>query len=278
LVILATTSVMMLFVAFLFLRNQLRPVLRLAKAAEAFGKGRMIPLRISGASEVRAAGAAFLDMRARIERQIESRTLMLSGVSHDLRTPLTRLKLGLAMLDGPERAELERDVDDMRRMIDGFLDFARAEATEEEAEAVDPVELAVRVIDDMRKVKPGASLFQVEGQGMATLRRSAVERALGNLLSNALSYGQNATLSLHILERSVRYTVEDDGPGIAEELREEAIKPFVRLVPGRNQDNAPGVGLGLAICADIARSHGGSLRLGRSERMGGLKAELLLAR
>ncbi|MCX8507697.1 MAG: ATP-binding protein, partial [Rhodobacteraceae bacterium] len=273
------TSLMMTLISFLFLRNQVRPIRRLAAAAEAFGRGRTVPFRISGASEVRAAGAAFLDMRARIERQMEQRTLMLSGVSHDLRTPLTRLRLGLAMLgESEEIAALERDLDDMRRMIDGFLTFARAEAEEEEAQEIDPADLARQVVEDARRAGGDVTLGLIEGQGRAILHPMAVRRALGNLVSNAVTYGSRAALSVTILEKSVRFTVEDDGPGIPEASREEAIKPFTRLVPARNQDKSPGVGLGLAITADIARSHGGQLRLGDSAQMGGLKAELLLSR
>jgi two-component system osmolarity sensor histidine kinase EnvZ len=279
LVYLVVTGLMMMLVAFIFLRNQLRPIRRLAAAAEAFGKGRVVPYRPAGAVEVRAAGAAFLDMRARIERQMEQRTTLLSGVSHDLRTPLTRLKLGLAMLgEGPEVAALERDVEDMRKMLDAFLAFARSDATDEAAAPVDPVALARALVEDARRAGARAVLRSVEGEGRATLREGAVRRALDNLLSNAVTYGKRAELSVAILEKSVRYTVEDDGPGIPEDRRDEALKPFTRLEPARNQDRGTGVGLGLAITADIARSHGGSLRLGVSERLGGLKAELVLAR
>ncbi|HQY42607.1 MAG TPA: ATP-binding protein [Paracoccaceae bacterium] len=279
LVYMLATGFLMTVVAFLFLRNQLRPIRRLAQAAEAFGKGRSVPYRLAGASEVRAAGAAFLDMRARIERQMEQRTQMLSGVSHDLRTPLTRLKLGLAMLgEGDEVAALERDVEDMRRMLDGFLAFARSDAQEGEAEETDPVTLARLAVEDARRMGRQVNLMAIEGEGRAVWRAGAVRRALDNLIGNAVTYATQAELSVTILERSVRFTVEDDGPGIPEDKREEAVKPFTRLVPGRNQDRGGGVGLGLAITADIARSHGGSLRLGTSERLGGLKAELVLAR
>lgn len=279
LVILLGISGMMAIISFIFLRNQLRPIRRLANAAEAFGRGRSVPYRISGASEVRAAGAAFLDMRARIERQREQRTLMLSGVSHDLRTPLTRLRLGLAMLgDSEEIAALERDVDDMRRMIDGFLAFARTDALEEEPVILDPSDLARQAVEDARRAGGNVVLGTVEGQGKATMRPMAVRRALDNLIGNGVTYGNSVCLSVTILEKSVRFTVEDDGPGIPEASREEALKPFTRLVPGRNQGKTPGVGLGLAITADIARSHGGQLRLGESARMGGLKAELVLSR
>ncbi len=279
LVILLGISGMMSIISFIFLRNQLRPIRRLANAAEAFGRGRNVPYRISGASEVRAAGAAFLDMRARIERQMEQRTLMLSGVSHDLRTPLTRLRLGLAMLgDGEEIVALERDVDDMRRMIDGFLAFARTDALEEEPVLLDPADLARQAVEDARRAGGNVVLGAVEGLGKATMRPMAVRRALDNLISNGVTYGKSVSLSAAILEKSVRFTVEDDGPGIPEASRDEAMKPFTRLVPGRNQGKTPGVGLGLAITADIARSHGGQLRLGDSTRMGGLKAELVLSR
>ena len=279
LVYMLATGLLMTVVAFLFLRNQLRPIRRLAQAAEAFGRGRNLSYKPSGAVEVRAAGAAFLDMRARIERQIEQRTLMLSGVSHDLRTPLTRLRLGLAMLgEGEDVAALERDVDDMRRMLDGFLAFARSSALEGEAVETDPVELVDQAVEDAQRAGQAVVIGAVEGQGTALWRVPAIRRAIDNLIGNAVTYGTHAEISVAVLERSVRLTVEDDGPGIPEEMRAEAVKPFARLAPARNQDRSSGVGLGLAITADIARSHGGSLRLGQSERLGGLKAELVLAR
>ena len=279
LVLLVATGLMMTIIAFLFLRNQLRPIRRLAQVAEAFGKGRTLPYRLAGASEVRAAGAAFIDMRLRIERQIEQRTLLLSGVSHDLRTPLTRLKLGLAMLEEtPEVTALERDVEDMRRMLDGFLAFSRGDAQDEAAVMLDPVELLGQAVEDARRGGAAVALISVEGAGRATMRSGAVRRAIDNLISNAVTYGKRAEASVTILDRSVRFTIEDDGPGIPESRRDEAVRPFTRLEPARNQDRSSGVGLGLAVTADIARSHGGTLRLGDSERLGGLKAELILAR
>lgn len=277
LVLMIFTSILMTLIAYLFLKNQLRPITRLAAAAEEFGKGRVVPYRPRGAAEVRAAGLSFLEMRARIERQIEQRTLMLSGVSHDLRTPLTRLKLGLAMLDeGAEVAELRQDVEDMERLLDGFLAFARGDALEE-AVAIEPATLVARVVEKANRAG-GAVALPEAAAGEAKLRPSAVERAVENLVGNAVRYGRRVEVRLGLSERQVRIVVEDDGPGIPPERREEALKPFARLDAARNQDRGGGVGLGLSIAADVARSHGGSLRLGESEALGGLKAELVLAR
>ncbi|PTE20004.1 two-component sensor histidine kinase [Cereibacter changlensis JA139] len=278
LVLMIFTSILMTLIAYLFLSNQLRPIKRLADAAEAFGKGRHIPYRPRGAQEVRAAGSAFLDMRARIERQIEQRTLMLSGVSHDLRTPLTRLKLGLSMLSDPEEAEdLLRDVGDMERLVDEFLAFSRGDAVDA-AEDVDPVALVRRVVENGQRSGQAVTLHEAEGAAVMRLRPAAVTRALENLIGNAVRYGSRAEVSVNVTERAVRITVEDDGPGIPKQQRDEAIHPFTRLDRSRNPNKGGGVGLGLSIAMDIARSHGGSLRLGDSDRLGGLKAELVLAR
>ena len=233
-----------------------------------------------GANAVRAAGAAFLDMRARIERAIETRTMMLSGISHDLRTPLTRLKLGLSMLpEDDEVEELLRDVAEMEGMVDEFLSFARGDATEE-LEAADPVAIAARVVENAGR---GGGHVVLEdssaGQGGLTrLRPQAVARALENLVGNGLRHGKSVRVTVQISERQGLFSVEDDGPGIPAERREAALAPFARLDDARNRDHAKGVGLGLAIAADIARSHGGSLILGQSAELGGLRAELRLAR
>ena len=279
LVLMVLTSLLMTAIAFLFMRNQLRPIRRLAKAAEAFGKGRVVSYRPVGALEVRAAGNAFLDMRARIERQMEQRTLLLSGVSHDLRTPLTRLKLGLSMLsDEAEARDLRRDVDEMETLLASFLNFVREDARDEEPQPTDPVPLARAIVEDARRGGQNVSLSAVEGHGEALMRETAVRRALANLIGNAVRHGTRAELSLAISDRAVRFTVEDDGPGIPKDRREEAMRPFTRLDAARDPNRGGGVGLGLAITADIARSHGGTLRLGDSERLGGLRADLVLAR
>ncbi|MCL7466668.1 ATP-binding protein [Phaeovulum sp. NW3] len=282
-VLMLGTGLLMTLVAFLFLRNQLRPIRRLAIAAEAFGKGRALPYRPAGAQEVRAAGTAFLEMRARIERQIEQRTLMLSGISHDLRTPLTRLRLGLSMLpDDPETrdevAAMERDVAEMGRLVDAFLDFARDEATAGEPERIDPCAFVAHVVEDARRAGQPVSLTECPGPGLAliTVRPDALRRALENLFGNAVRYGTRAEVSVTLGPRSCRIVVEDDGPGIPADRREEALRPFTRLDPARNQNRGQGVGLGLSIAADILRGHGGSLRLGDSARLGGLRVELVL--
>lgn len=272
-------GVLMTVIAFIYLRNQLRPIKRLAEAAEAFGKGRTVPYRPSGALEVRAAGNAFLDMRARIERQIEQRTLLLSGVSHDLRTPLTRLKLNLSLLDSDERADMERDVEDMQRMLDGFLSFARGTG-ESDPEAVDPFDLVDRIISDSQRAGIPVTLARADGRGLGTvmLRPMATRRAVTNLIENAVRYGSRAEVSVLLTEKSLRIRVEDDGPGIPADRREDSVKPFTRLDSARNQNKASGVGLGLAIANDTARAHGGMLRLGDSEKLGGLRADIVIGR
>ncbi|MBF9050772.1 HAMP domain-containing protein [Roseobacter sp. HKCCD9010] len=278
LVLMVFTGLLMTGIAYFFLRNQLRPIRRLAKAADAFGKGRIVEYTPRGALEVRSAGRAFLDMRNRIEQQIEQRTMMLSGVSHDLRTPLTRMKLGLSLQEKTSDIEaLEQDVEEMQALLTTFLDFARADALDDPV-PTDPKALAERIVEDAARGGGEAELLAPEAVPLVDIRPQAVRRALGNLVSNAMRYGRRARVTLHVLDHAVRYTVEDDGPGIAPEDRAEALQPFVRLDAARNQDRGTGVGLGLAIANDIARSHGGTLRLSRSDALGGLRVDLVLAR
>lgn len=268
---------LMTVISYFYLRNQLRPITRLAEVAEAFGRGRHMPYRPAGATEVRAAGSAFLDMRARLERQIEQRTLMLSGVSHDLRTPLTRLRLSLAMIEEDEAEPMLRDVADMERLLDGFLAFARG-AREGEAALVDPIALVHQIVEDAQRMQVPVTLVEVQGDGVIALRADNIRRAVENLINNAVRYGSRAEVSVVMTEKSLRIRVEDDGPGIPPEGRGDALKPFTRLEPARNQNRGTGVGLGLSIVLDVARAHGGTLRLGESGRLGGLCADIVIAR
>ncbi|MEO9897616.1 MAG: ATP-binding protein [Paracoccaceae bacterium] len=270
-------SVLITVVALIYLRNQLRPIKRLAQASEAFGRGRHDPYTPAGATEVRAAGAAFVDMRQRIERQIETRTLMLSGVSHDLRTPLTRMRLELSLMDEDIAKPILHDVEAMQQMIDEFLNFTRS-AGEGTSESVDAIELAKSVVSEAQRAGQDVTLNILEGKGDVMLREGAMRRALDNLISNAVRYGGRAEVSVQVTDKSLRLRVEDPGPGIPEAQRAEAQKPFTRLDPSRNQDRGSGVGLGLAIATDIARAHGGVLRLGTSESLGGLRADIVIAR
>jgi two-component system, OmpR family, osmolarity sensor histidine kinase EnvZ len=280
-VIMMVMGTFLTFVAYSFLRNQLRPIKRLAHASSEYGKGRIVPYSPGGANEVRAAGTAFLDMRARIERQTQSRTMMLSGISHDLRTPLTRLRLGLSMVDDAEAEPMVRDVEDMERLIEAFLEYGRADAGDA-AEQVDVVDLVTRVVDDAQRGGQDVILLPLDpklNDVSVPLRPLAVRRALDNLIGNALRYGgTQAQVSVALTDRTLRITVEDDGPGIPADKREEAMRPFTRLDPARNQNKGTGVGLGLAIVADIARLHGGVLRLSDSPTLGGLRADIVMAR
>ncbi|MGB3243638.1 MAG: ATP-binding protein [Sulfitobacter sp.] len=272
-------GVLLSFIASIYLRNQLRPIKRLARAAEAFGRGRHHPYTPAGAVEVRAAGNAFVDMRTRIERHIEQRTLMLSGVSHDLRTPLTRMRLGLAMIDEEDAEPLLRDVDEMQGMLDEFLSFAKG-AGEGEPEAVPPHTFVAQIVSEAQRAGRDVVLLPPEGTGAGNvlLRKVAMRRAVDNLISNAVRYGAKAEVSVMLSDKTLRIRVEDDGPGIAEDRRSEATRPFTRLDAARNQDRGGGVGLGLAIVVDVARAHGGVLRLGESSKLGGLRADIVIAR
>ncbi|NHB77162.1 ATP-binding protein [Rhodobacter calidifons] len=275
-VLMLFTSILLTVIAYYFLRRQLRPITKLAEAAEAFGKGQTVRYRPRGALEVRAAGRAFLDMRARIERQIEQRTLMLSGVSHDLRTPLTRMRLALSLMpEDPEVAALQADVAQMERMVDEFLAFVRSDAVEQP----EPADAVALVGELAAQAGPAVRLVSVEGQAEPVdMRPLAIRRAVENLIGNALRHGRQVQLRLIFQDRSLRILVEDDGPGIPADRRDEALRPFARLEASRDPNQGGGVGLGLSIAADIARSHGGALRLSQSEALGGLKAELVIAR
>jgi len=264
------TSVILLAVAILFLRNQIRPILALADAAEAFGKGRDAPdYRPRGAREVRRAALAFIEMKRRVERTLEQRTTMLAGVSHDLRTLLTRFKLELALIeDSPEVDALRKDVDDMGRMIEAYLAFARGDLGEQ-AEPTDMAAfLEVLKTDAERNGHTATVVFH--GEPVVTVRPAAFKRCLANLVSNAARFAATIAITGHRDHRWLNVTIDDDGPGIPATMREEVFKPFLRLDDARNQDEG-GTGLGLAIARDIARSHGGDIMLSDSP-LGGLRA------
>jgi len=266
------TSLVLITVAVLFLRNQIRPILRLADAAEAFGKGRDEPgFRPRGAREVRRAAQAFLEMKARIERAMEQRTAMLAGVSHDLRTVLTRFKLELALIeDGPEVEAMRRDVDEMAQMLEAYIAFARGDSGEQ-AQPTDMAALLDELKQDAeRHGHVTAAVFH--GHPIVTARPAALKRCLGNLVSNASRFADKIAITGHRDHRYLTVTVDDDGPGIPPAQREEVFKPFLRLDDARNQDEG-GTGLGLAIARDIARSHGGDITLSESP-MGGLRASM----
>jgi len=264
------TTLVVLAIAIAFLRNQIRPIVRLADAAEAFGKGREAPnFRPRGAREVRRAAAAFLEMKGRVERAIEQRTTMLAGVSHDLRTVLTRFKLELALLgESPEIEAVKKDVDEMAAMLEAYLAFARGDTGEQSA----PTDMAAFLdelkVDSERHGHRASVTFH--GEPEVTVRPAAFKRCLANLVTNAGRFASTIAITGHRDHRWLTVTVDDDGPGIPANLRDDVFKPFLRLDDARNQDEG-GTGLGLAIARDIARSHGGDITLGDSP-LGGLRA------
>ncbi len=265
------TSLVLLVVAIIFMRNQIRPIRRLAVAADRMGKGLDIPasFKPEGAREVRQAAAAFIDMHERIRRQIQQRTAMLAGVSHDLRTPLTRMKLQIAMLDdSPDVRALKGDIADMERMIDAYLEFARGESGEASIRT-DLKDMLERVASGARR--QGAQVdLATSGDLSLQLRPVAFERGLNNLVGNARKYAEHIWISGARDDGHIVVTVDDNGPGLAESMFEEVFKPFVRGEPSRNPATG-GVGLGLPITRDIIHAHGGRIWLEKSPR-GGLRA------
>jgi two-component system osmolarity sensor histidine kinase EnvZ len=266
------TSLVLLAVAIGFLRNQIKPILRLADAAESFGKGRDVPnFRPRGAREVRRAAQAFIEMKNRVERTIEQRTAMLAGVSHDLRTVLTRFKLELELTKkSPETEAMKKDVDEMANMLEAYLSFARGDLGEKS----EPTDMAAFLeelkLDAERHGHKATVIFH--GPPVVTVRPAAFKRCLANLVSNAARFAKTIAITGHRDHRYLTITVDDDGSGIPAHMREEVFKPFLRLDDARNQDEG-GTGLGLAIARDIARSHGGDITLGDNP-LGGLRASV----
>ena len=270
------SSLVLLAVATVFLRNQVKSLRRLAAAADGFGKGRPVPFfKVEGAAEIRQAALAFMTMRDRIQRQIRQRTQMLAGVSHDLRTPLTRMKLAIELLgNDPAVPELKSDVAEMERMVNGYLDFARGEGTEE------PVETDISLLlEDVAAAtrREGTPLSVAAGpEYVMPVRPNALRRCLGNLIANARRYGSHIWLTGIVVADGIDILVDDDGPGIPAPDRGRVFRAFMRLDASRNPSTG-GVGLGLTIARDVARSHGGDVRLETSPQ-GGLRARVHLPR
>jgi two-component system osmolarity sensor histidine kinase EnvZ len=269
-------TLFLVVVSIIFIRNQVRPIEQLSDAMGRFGRGEDVGhFRVRGAREVRAAALAFFDMRQRIRRHIEQRSQLLAGVSHDLRTPLTRLKLQLALMaPTPETEAAQRDLAEMQETLDEYLAFAKGIADEAPAE-VDLSQLAEDIVVDSRRGGVDVT-FEAPGAVVTPGRARALKRCLANLIDNAASHGDTVVVTVDSDPESITVAVDDNGPGIPEDLYEEAFRPFSRLDETRSR-NQKGVGLGLAIARDVARSHGGDIILSPSP-LGGLRAMLRLPR
>ena len=263
------TSLLLFVVATLFLRIQVRSIATLAQVAEDFGKGINTPFKPYGSSEVRKAGIAFIKMKERIQKQISERTQMLAGVSHDLRTPLTRMRLQLAMLpESPDNKEFIDDIGEMEKMLDGYLAFVSGEEGEKNT-FIDMNELILSIINKFRNTKAMIRYSTNDQVSAIQGREQALKRAITNIISNAFTYGKNIAVALESNNNKMEITVDDDGPGIPADKREDVFKAFYRLDESRNKETG-GVGLGLSIARDIITSHGGKIELSDSE-LGGLR-------
>lgn len=261
-------------IAVIFMRNLVKPIRRLAEAADAFGKGRDVPdFKPSGAREVRQAAAAFLIMRERLQRQLQQRTEMLAGVSHDLRTPLARMKLEIAMLGNePGSKGLAGDVAEMEQMVEEYLAFARGEGTEQ-AVPVNLPELLEDVVESAQR-NGGNVTLKTKGSMRVTIRPNGFRRCLTNLIANAARFGTGVQLQAQRKPHFIEITVDDDGPGVPEDKREEVFRPFYGLDNARSESTG-GAGLGLTIARDVVRGHGGDIQLTDSP-MGGLRVLIRL--
>ncbi len=263
------SSLVLLLIAVIFLRKQIAPIVELANAAKSFGMGREVTeFRPRGATEVLEAGLAFVDMKSRIARHVEQRTAMLAGVSHDLRTILTRFKLELAFLgDGPKIKPLKEDVEEMQRMLEAYMAFVRGDGGEKS----ENVNLAQMFSSVASAVARGKSQVALDVQDVdVSIKPNAFRRLISNLLGNAVRHANHVKVKGGVENRLLTILVDDDGPGIPAENREDAFRPFVRLDNARNLDET-GTGLGLAIALDIAHAHGGEIKLDESPA-GGLRA------
>ena len=278
LVLMVILTIILGFLLLMVLRNQIKPIKTLASAAEAFGKGQSLSYKPTGSIEIRKAGSAFLEMKKRIERQIEQRTQMLSGVSHDLRTPLTRLKLALALKEEDDEAkEMLNDIQIMQNILDEFLEFSKNQHTEN-VTAVSLIALYEFLKNQNLNLKEKLEwrINLKNRERKVHLRQNNLSRALNNLIENADCYGSQIKVSIVEKQTRLLIHVEDNGPGIPTDKIKEAVKPFVRLDNSRNLNKPHGVGLGLSIASDLIKIHGGNLHLKKSKNLGGLKASLTL--
>lgn len=269
------TSLLLFLVAVLFLRIQVRSIADLAEAAEEFGKGvDNKKFKPYGSSEVRRAGIAFIKMKERIQRQISERTQMLAGVSHDLRTPLTRMKLQLAMLpdngdkNGLDKEEFLQDVNEMEKMLEGYLSFVSGEGGEPST-FVDMNEMILSILNKFRNSKALIRYSTNDQVSAIQGREQSLKRALTNVIGNAFNYGSTVSVALESNNNKLEVTVDDDGPGIPPDKREDVFKAFYRIEGSRNKETG-GVGLGLSIAKDVIVSHGGKIELTDSP-IGGLR-------
>ena len=268
------TSAFFFVCSLIFSKNQIRPIIRLARVAEQFGRGGKIGFfKPEGALEVRRASVAFLKMKDRIEKQIFQRTEFLTGVSHDLRTPLTRIKLTLAMCDDEGVREIEDDVNEMERMITSYLDFARGEGTEE-SKIVQIHNVISSIVESYNKINKNIE-YNFDKKVKILLKLQNFKRVLTNLLDNACKFGTIIKVTSYIEDENLIITIEDNGPGIEISLRERVFQPFYRIESSRNSETG-GIGLGLSIVKDIIISHGGDIVLEDSALLGGLKVKILL--
>ena len=258
-------SLLLISIAIIFLKNQTRPIVNLAKAAERFGKGDFIKdIRPSGASEIRKAAYEFDRMAKRIDRHLKQRSEMLSGISHDLRTPLTRLKLQLAMMSQKDiSSKMSKDIDEMEMMLNSYLQFAKSQAVEDSV-ATNINKLLIEISKEKNNKKLHLDLAN---EIVLVGRKNALKRCFNNLIENGLNYAENVYVKVSKSTNRLNVFIEDDGPGIPINQYKNVFKPFYRLDQSRNQ-NKSGVGLGMSIAEDIIRSHGGNIELGESQYKG----------
>ena len=265
-------ALLMIGIAIIFLKNQTRPIIKLAEASERFGRGESVEeYSPSGALEIRKAGYEFERMRKRILRHLNQRSEMLSGISHDLRTPLTRIKLQMEIIKDEEvKKKLSDDIDEMEKMLNEYLQFSKSTFTEKN-EKFDISEL-IKII--VKKYNLENIFIEQSEKNIFTGRKSLIQRCLSNLIDNSLKFGKNVTINQYVSKKKLTLLVEDDGPGIPEAEHDNVFKPFYKIDKSRNKTKSS-VGLGLSIASDIVRSHGGSIELDKSG-MGGLRVKISL--